>query len=160
GAPQNRQPDNIAYFTKPDGTRLKAGDILKNPAYADTVRRIAAQGPRTLLQGEIAAAIVAKVHEAPNPGTLTLADMAAYQPKAAPALCRPYKVYVVCSAPPPASGVGILQGLAILEQLEIGKHPDDAEGWYLFAQGTRLMYADRDQYVGDPDFVKVPVDGL
>src|SRR5690606_18687241 len=61
--PQTGTPDAKAYFTKSDGKPYQAGDLLKNPAYADTVRKIAAEGPRAVLEGPLAQAIVAKVAE-------------------------------------------------------------------------------------------------
>ncbi|HEY1415981.1 MAG TPA: gamma-glutamyltransferase, partial [Caulobacteraceae bacterium] len=70
--PQAQTPDVTAYFTRPDGHRYVAGDRLKNPAYAATLRRIAAEGPTALLAGPIATDIVAKLHEGPLPGSMTL----------------------------------------------------------------------------------------
>jgi len=91
----------------------------------------------------------------------TEADFAAYRPRQADPLCRPYRIYVVCVPPPPSSGVALLQLLAILEQTDIAKRgPDDPQAWFLFAEASRLMYADRDRYVADPAFVAVPVTGL
>jgi gamma-glutamyltranspeptidase/glutathione hydrolase len=159
-SPQAATPDAVAYFTKPDGTKIKPGDIVKNAAYAATVRKIAAEGPEALLEGEIAQAIVAKVHEGENPGALTLDDLKSYSPKSEPGLCRPYRVYIVCTPGAPSGGPAVLEGLGLLERTDIAKHPNTAEGWYLFSQASRLMYADRDRYIADPDFVKVPVDGL
>ena len=157
---QAATPDAIAYFTKADGTKVQPGDILKTPAYAATVRKIAAEGPRALLEGPIAEAIVAKVGEGPMPGLLTLADLKAYRPKAGPGLCRPYRVYVVCVPNAPSGGPAVLEGLGLLQNTAIAQHRNDAEGWYLFSQASRLMYADRDRYIADPDFVDVPVEGL
>ncbi|WP_370652142.1 gamma-glutamyltransferase [Phenylobacterium sp.] len=159
-APQAKAADAVAYFTKPDGTRYAAGDRLRNPAYAATVRKIAAEGPDALLEGEIAQAIVARVGQGDLPGVMTLADLAAYEPKKTEALCRPYRVYVVCTPPAPSGGPAVLEGLGILEHTAIADHPNDAQGWYLFTQASRLMYADRDRYMGDPDFVAVPTEGL
>ncbi|MDD3838848.1 MAG: gamma-glutamyltransferase, partial [Phenylobacterium sp.] len=96
-APQAATPDARAYFTKPDGTLVQPGETWRNPAYAATVRKIAAEGPKALLEGTIAEAIVAKLAEGPRPGTMTLADLKAYRPKAGAALCRPYRVFVVCT---------------------------------------------------------------
>ncbi len=139
----------------------KQGDILKNPAYADTVHLIATQGPRAFYTGPIAAAIAAKVAEAPNPGGLTAADIAAYKPNKTEATCRPYRVYIVCAPPAPSGGPGIMMALGLYENLPIDKSgPADPQGWYLFAEGQRVMYADRDQYVADPAFVRVPMQGL
>lgn len=159
-APQAATPDAVAYFTKPDGTKIQAGDTVRNPAYAATVRKIAAEGPKALLEGEIAQAIVAKVKEGPNPGELSLDDLKAYRPKAEAALCRPYRAYLVCTPGAPSGGPAVLEALGILEHTEIAKHPGSVEGWYLFSQASRLMYADRDRYIADPDFVDVPVQGL
>jgi gamma-glutamyltranspeptidase/glutathione hydrolase len=159
-SPQASTPDALAYFTKPDGTKIQKGDLVRNPAYAATVRKIAAQGPRALLEGEIAEAIVAKVREGANPGTLTLEDLKRYRPRKSQALCRPFRVYIVCTPGAPSGGPAVLQGLGLLERTDIARHPNDAEGWYLFSQASRLMYADRDRYIGDPAFVDVPIEGL
>jgi gamma-glutamyltranspeptidase/glutathione hydrolase len=160
-APEAAAPDAVRYFTKPDGTRIQAGDVLKNPAYADSLRRIADQGPAGLLRGPLAEAIVARTHDGPLAGTLTLADLAGYQPRAGPALCRPYRIWVVCLPPAPSGGPGVLQALGLLERTDIDHNgPADAQGWYLFSQASRLMYADRDRYIGDPAFVSVPTEGL
>ena len=159
-AAQAKTPDAVAYFSKPDGTRVQQGDTWKNPAYAATIRKIAAEGPKALLEGPIAAEIVARLAQGPIPGTMTLKDLASYRPKATPATCRPYRIYVVCTPPAPSGGPAVLEGLGILERTDIARHPNDAQGWYLFSQASRLMYADRDRYYGDPDFVDVPMEGL
>jgi gamma-glutamyltranspeptidase/glutathione hydrolase len=154
-------PDAKALFSRPDGTAVQAGDTLRNPAYAATLRAIAAQGSRSLLEGPIAEQVAARTHAEPRPGTMTTADLAAYQPKEVEPLCRPYRVYVVCVPPPPSSGVSLLQLLAMLERTDIASRgPSDPQAWFLFAEASRLMYADRDRYVADPAFVSVPVDGL
>jgi len=150
------RPDIQAYL----GGK-KAGDILKNPAYADTVHALALQGPKALLSGPVAAAIVARVAQDPIPGTLTVADINGYRPKKAPALCRPYRAYIVCVPPAPSGGPGVLMALGIFQNTDIAAGgPDNEKSWYIFAEGQRLMYADRDRYVGDPAFVSVPTEGL
>ncbi|MCC7265707.1 MAG: gamma-glutamyltransferase [Caulobacteraceae bacterium] len=160
-APQAAAPDAVAYFTKPDGTKYAAGDRLKNPAYAATLRQIAAEGPRALLKGEIADAIVRRVHEGQLASAMTVQDLASYQPEEVKPVCRPYRIYVVCVPPPPSSGAALLEGLGILERTDIAERgPTDPQGWFLFIEASRLMYADRDRYFGDADFVSVPVDGL
>jgi gamma-glutamyltranspeptidase/glutathione hydrolase len=160
-APQASQPDAVKYFTKPDGTRYHAGDVFKNPAYAATVRKIAAEGPAALLDGPIAQAIVNRLHEGDLPSSITLADLKRYKPRSAPALCRPWKVYTVCVPNPQSSGLAVIQALRMLEHTDIGKRgPTDPVAWTQLAQAERVMYADRDRYVGDPSFVTVPVDGL
>ncbi len=150
-----------AYFTKADGTRYVAGDTVRNPAYAQTVRTLAEGGAEAFYRGPIAAQIAATVAEQPRPGGLTEADIAAYEPIERGALCRPFRVYVVCVPPPPSSGVAVLQLLAMAEDTSaIDQGPDSVAAWTAFAQLQRLMYADRDRYVGDPAFVGVPVQGL
>ena len=160
-APQNKAPDVLAYFKAPDGSPLKAGDHIKNPAYAATLRRIAAEGADGLLKGKIAGDIVARLSQEPTPGTMTLADLAAYRPHRSEALCRPYRNWTVCVPPPPAGGTATLIGLGILENTDIASRgPADPVGWYELAQAERLMYADDLRYVADPAFVKTPVEGL
>lgn len=150
-----------AYFTKADGSRYVAGDVLRNPAYADTVAEIAAGGPEAFYRGRIADEIVAAVGAEPRPGGLSRSDLAAYRPIERGALCRPYRIWVICVPPPPSSGVAVLQLLLMAERTpDILEGPDSAAAWTAFAQLQRLMYADRDRYVGDPAFVRVPVQGL
>ena len=154
-------PEIRALFHRPDGSPLQAGDEFKNPAYAQTLRRIANEGVKALYEGSIAREIVSKTHEAPNPGTMTPEDLASYRADWVKPLCGPYRGYSVCVPPPPSSGVNLLQFLAILDHTDIAQRgPADPQSWFLFAQASRLMYADRDRYVADPQFIPVPVDKL
>jgi len=159
---ENHQPDVIAYFSQGPGGRLvNAGDRLRNPAYADFLRRLAAQGPSALYAGSTAAKIVARTHAAPLAGSMSMADLANYRPVKRDPVCGNYRIYRLCAPPPPASGVGLIELMQILENTDIAKRgPKDPQAWYLFAEASRLMYADRDRYVGDPAFVQVPTAGL
>jgi len=149
------------YFTKPDGSRYVAGDVLKNPIYAETLATLAQGGADAFYRGPIAQQIVAAVASGPRPGGLTADDIAAYRPLERGALCRPFRIYVVCVPPPPSSGVAVLQLLAMAEDRpELAEGPQSLAAWTAFAQLQRLMYADRDRYVGDPAFVGVPVQGM
>ena len=148
-------------FSRPDGETIQEGDLFRNPEYARTLERIALDGPRALYQGAIANEIVATTRLAPFPGTMTLKDLSSYRPTWAEPLCRPYRGYSVCVPPPPSSGVCLLEMLSILDRTDIaGRHPTDPQAWFLFAQASRLIYADRDRYVADPRFVPVPVERL
>src|ERR1700704_3096938 len=148
-------------FSRPDGETIQEGDLFRNPEYARTLERIALDGPRALYRGAIANEIVATTHLAPFPGTMTLKDLSSYRPTWAEPLCRPYRGYSVCVPPPPSSGVCLLEMLAILDRTDIaGRRPTDPQAWFLFAQASRLIYADRDRYVADPRFVPVPVERL
>ena len=159
--PQLGVADAAAYFARPDGTRLRPGDRLKNPAYAEFLGRLSRDGTDALYRGSTAARIVQRTRAAPLGGTMTVADLAAYRPVKREPLCRPYRAYRVCAPPPPSSGVGMLELLGLLERTDIAaRGPADPQAWFLFAEASRLMYADRDAYVGDADFVAVPVAGL
>ncbi len=159
--PQSRAPDVLAYFAHPDGGKKKPGDRLFNPAYADFLQRLAAEGVKALYAGPTAERIIARTHQGEFAGSMTLADLAAYKPIKRDALCGTYRIYLVCVPPPPSSGVGMLQLLAILEHTDIASRgPNDPQSWFLFAEASRIMYADRDRYVGDPAFTTVPVAGL
>jgi len=159
--PQAAEPDVRALFSRPDGTPVQAGDRLTNPAYAQTLRLIATKGPRALLEPPISDAIITRTHAEPRAGTLAAGDFSAYRPGIGDPLCGPYLVYIVCVPPPPSSGVSLLQLLAILDHTDIAaRGPEDPVAWYLFAEASRLMYADRDQYVADPRFIDVPVAGM
>jgi len=160
-APQTKAPDVVRYFTKADGTRYVAGDRLQNPDYAQTLKGIAKFGASGLLTGPVAQAIVTRLHEGQRPSTMTLADLAAYRPTVQPALCRPFLAYDVCTPQAPSGGPGLQMALGILDHTDIAKRgAGDEKAWFEFAQASRLAYADRDRYVGDPAFVKVPLEGL
>ncbi len=150
-------PEARAYFFTDDGEPLPEGFLRDNQPYADTLRAIA-ENPRALLEGDIARDIIAKVAAEPFPGTLTLADMAAYQPRKTEALCTPYRAHTVCGAQPPASGgIAVQSILGTLENFDMSAAGNSAEGWHLFAEASFLAYADRDKYVADTNFVEVPV---
>ncbi|MGV3730487.1 MAG: gamma-glutamyltransferase family protein [Sphingopyxis sp.] len=147
---QAKAPDVERYFSNGKGGKVRAGDRLRNPAYAAFVRRLAAEGPDALYRGETAKRIVARVRQGDLPGSLTEADLAAYRPVVRQALCNPYRVYILCVPPPPSSGVGLLQLMAMVERTDIAaRGPADPVAWVKYAEASRLMYADRDAYVGD-----------
>lgn len=156
--PQSNAPDVRALYSRSDGSPLQAGDRFVNEAYARTLERIASGGADVLYEGPIAAAIVARTREEPRGGGMTLDDLAGYEAEEFEPLCRPYRTRQICVPPPPSSGVGLLQVLALLEHTDVAERgPNDPHAWFLFAQASRLMYADRDHYVADPRFVSVPV---
>jgi gamma-glutamyltranspeptidase/glutathione hydrolase len=158
-----RMPDLKRYFYKPDGTPVRQGDVLKNPQLATTLSAIAKDGARTFYTGTIAQAIVDAVHQAPvNPGGMTLGDLAGYEAKERSPVCGTYRVYRVCSMGPPSSGgISLLQMLGILEQFPASAlQPGTLRGLHLFAEASRLAFADRAMYIADPDVIHVPVAGL
>ncbi|WP_188237254.1 gamma-glutamyltransferase [Sphingopyxis sp. LK2115] len=155
-------PDARAIYYV-DGKPAPVGTRLRNPAYAALLRDIAARGPDAFYSGANARAIRDAVARAPrNPATLTLTDLAAYQAKERPAVCTSYRIYKVCGMGPPSSGATTVFGiLGMLEGWDIkamGK--DNPMSWHLLAEAMQLSYADRAAYLGDADFVDVPVKGL
>ncbi|WP_448189205.1 gamma-glutamyltransferase [Azospirillum sp. sgz301742] len=156
-------PKAAAYFYQADGTPKPVGFLLRNPEYAVTLQAIAEKGASAFYEGPVAAEIVRTVTgHAANPGDMTEADLKAYQVKERPAVCGTYRVYTVCGMGPPSSGaVAVQQILGALEPVDMAAlkaAPVDAV--HRFAEAGRLAFADRGQYLGDPDFVKVPVKGL
>ena len=148
-------------FSRPDGEPLEEGDLFQNPEYARTLQRLADEGAHGLYEGATAEAIVKATHQSLRPGTMTLKELSSYRAEATAPVCRPYQGYSVCVPPPPSSGVSLLQMLSMLDRTDIASlRPTDTQAWFLFAQASRLMYADRDRYVGDPHFVQVPVEQL
>ena len=149
-------PDTRDYFFLENGDPIPEGFLRDNKPYAETLRAIA-KNPRALLEGDIAADIVTKINQDPFPGTLTLADMAKYEPRKAEALCTPYRAHMVCGAQPPASGgIAVQSILGTLENFDMAAAGNSTEGWHLFAEASFLAYADRDKYVTDNTFVEVP----
>jgi gamma-glutamyltranspeptidase/glutathione hydrolase len=153
-----RDPEARAYFYDSAGNPWPAGTILRNPAYAETLRAVAEGGADAFYRGPIAQAILAKVNE---DGTerMTALDLVEYRARERAALCRPYRVYQVCSMGPPTSGgIALLQILGILRNFDLAPmDPDGAPAFHLIADASRLAFADRDRYVADSDFVRVPV---
>ena len=162
-----KDPVAAAYFYKPDGTPHDVGYVLRNPALAAVLRKVAASGSKALHEGEVAQAIVNKVRQhASNPGQLSMADLADYKAIKRPALCHDYRAnardYRICGFPPPSSGaIAIGQILGILNQTNAAQLPLENElpsaPWlHLYTEAARLAFADRAQYLGDPDFVTPP----
>jgi gamma-glutamyltranspeptidase/glutathione hydrolase len=154
-----RQARAHAYFHHEDGTPLAVGEVLRNPAFAATLGRIAAEGADALYRGEIARDIVDTVRSyAPNPGDLSEADLAGYKAKVREPVCARYRSYKVCGMPPPSSGgIAVLEILGILEPFDVrALGAESLMSVHLFSEAGRLAYADRNAYIADPDFVRVP----
>ena len=153
-------PSARALYYEPDGTPKPTGALIVNPALAATLRTLAAAGPNAFYQGPIAHDIAAAVAHANPPGNLAESDLAAYQVKERAVLCRPYRSVRVCGMGLPSGESVVLEILGLMEPFDISRHKGDAEAWHLFASASRLAYADRARWLGDPDFVPSPVEGL
>ncbi len=146
-----------------NGKPVKAGTTFRNPKLAATLKLLAKKGPDAFYRGKIAEQIVDAVTKAPvNPSDMVLSDLAQYRAKEQAAVCAPYRTYVVCGMAPPSSGATtVLQILGTLQRFDIGKMgKDDPKSWFLLGQAMQLAYSDREKYLGDSDFVDVPVAGL
>ena len=167
-----------AAYLGPDGRPKPLGTILTLPDYAETLTRIANDGPDAFYTGAIARAIVDKIAATTGadarpitPGRTTLADLAGYQARRRAPVCTRYRRALVCGMPPPSSGgITVAATLGILESFDLAQYPPTpvpgqglAEGGrpqvqavHLVAEAERLAYADRDRYLGDADFVSLP----
>lgn len=152
-----------AIFFDAAGKPWPVGTVVRNPKQAELFGRIARLGPQAFYAGGTAQRLVAAVNTAQrNPSKMTVGDVAAYRAKPRAPLCGTYRVYRICGMGPPSSGgftvLMILKQLERFDMAKLGK--DSPVAWHLFAESSRLAYADRDMYVGDPDFVTVPLAGL
>jgi len=152
-----------AQYYDANGEPKPVGTLIRNPELAATLEQIAAHGPGWFYTGPNAQALVNTARGAErNPAVIATGDLASYDAKERPAVCAMYRVYRICGMGPPSSGATTV--FAILKQLErfdmTALGPRSPVAWHLIADSMRLAYADRDSYIGDPDFVRVPVPGL
>lgn len=158
------QSDPIAraYFYQPDGTPKPVGTLLKNPAFARTLREIAEKGADVFYTGEIAADIVATVtRHTTNPGDMTLEDLKSYRVEERAPVCGSYRAYRICGMGPPSSGgVAVQQIMSVLETQDMAAMKPGPDAVHWMAEAGRLAFADRALFLGDPAFVSVPVRGL
>ena len=159
------------YFFDAKGQPWPAGHLLRNPELAAILEEIARHGPSAFMQGAVAQAIVRKVREHPtNPGLMSASDLQTYQPVVRAPLCFDYavevtsNVYSICGMPPPSSGqlaigqiLGIL-GNAGATSLPLVNGLPTAAWLHLYTEASRLAFADRSQFVADPDFAPAPGD--
>lgn len=158
---QNNPAIKAIYFQ--DGRPKMAGEVIRNPELAATLKHIARHGPKAFYTGRIAQQISDAVTNAPqNAAPLTRADIASYQAKDRPPVCIQYRVYKLCGMGPPSSGATtVFQILGMVERFDLkALGPDDPKSWHVIAEAMQLAYADRETYLGDADFVDVPVAGL
>ena len=155
-------PATAAYFL-PDGAPLAEGALLRNPAYATTLRAMAAGGADVIYSGPIAEGIVDTVRSAEgNPGLLSLRDLEIYEVVERAPVCVTYRAHEVCGMGPPSSGaltVGQILGMASAFDLA-ALGPDSVEAWRIIGDASRLAFADRGRYMADSDFVPMPTQGL
>lgn len=152
-----------AIFYQPDGQPKSAGTLVRNPAFAAYLERLAKLGPDSFYVGPNARAIASAVSDAPhNPAPMTAGDIASYEAKPRPPVCGTYRGYRICGMGPSSSGgFTVFAALKQLERFDLSAlGPHSPTAWHLIAESERLAYADRDEYLADEDFVHVPLAGL
>lgn len=155
-----RWPATRATFYKEDGSAPQPGEVFRQPELADTLQRIAEQGVKGFYEGETAQLIVAEMQR--GEGLITLEDLQNYQPAIRQPVHGTYRGFDIYSMSPPSSGgTHIVQILNILEDYPIGDWGhNSANTIHHMAEAMKLAYADRSEYLGDTDFVAVPLQGL
>ncbi|MEM9810589.1 MAG: gamma-glutamyltransferase family protein [Pseudomonadota bacterium] len=136
------------YFGK-DGAPVPVGGTVMNAAYADTLSLIAEEGSKAFYHGPLADAVIARVNRQTGEDTLTREDFADYEVEVRNPVCTDIQAFEVCSMPPPSSGgITLLQIAGIFEAT--GAHGSPEDHLLSYVEATRLAYADRGRYIGDP----------
>ncbi|MGF1487844.1 MAG: gamma-glutamyltransferase [Prochloraceae cyanobacterium] len=151
---------SMEIFFKPDGSAYNAGEIFVQKDLANSLKLISERGKNAFYRGEIAKKITADMKE--NGGLITLADLAAYEPVIRQPVKGNYRGYDIISMPPPSSGgIHLIQILNILERFPLSSlGHNTAQSIHLMTESMKLAYADRSKYLGDSDFVSVPIKEL
>lgn len=152
-----RYPSTAKLFLKPDGSLISRGTLLVQADLANTLEAISKQGARAFYEGPVADRISAAVREAG--GLMTSDDLKSYRAVERPVLRGTYRGYRIVSMPPPSSGgVLLIEMLNVLEGFQL--KADDPASLHLVVETMRYAYADRARLLGDPDFVKAPIEGM
>ncbi len=149
-------------FFGADNQPLPLGSTVRVPELADTLERVALNGPGAFYDDSAASLAAYVAAETPQDGRMSASDITGYRAKLRDPVCVTYRAHKVCGMGPPSSGgIAVGQMLVQLERFDLAAlGPDSPTFWHLFLESQRLAYADRELYVGDSDFVTVPVDGL
>jgi len=155
-----RDPSSLAYFLHPDGRPYRAGEILRQPDLARTLIAIRDGGAAGFYSGWVADAIAGEMRNGEGP--VSREDLAAYRVVEREPVRGTYRGYEIVSMPPPSSGgAHLIQMLNILEGYDLkGLGHNSADTIHRLVEAMRRAYADRASHMGDPDFYKVPVQGL
>ena len=154
----SRYQTTKAYFF-PNNQPIQAGDLLRNPAFAETLSLLARRGIGPFYQGEIARDMVAAVRSLPDrPGLLSMADLKNYRVYSRDPVCQKYRQKQVCGMGPPSSGgLTVGQVLGLLAHYDLpGMGSDNPHSWRLIGDASRLAFADRGLYIADPAYTTVP----
>ncbi len=154
-------PGSTLYYAA-DGQPKSVGTIIKNPAYAKTLKMLAKNGPDEFYTGAIAKDIVKAATSAQRPSDITLADLKNYKAVERAPICMTYRDRNVCGMGPPTSGgIGVMQTLGLLERFDLAAlGQKSAQSQHLIIDAGRLVFADRAVYIADPDFLPIPTQNL
>jgi gamma-glutamyltranspeptidase / glutathione hydrolase len=159
----SRYPETKRIFLR-DGNPYETGEIFKQPELAAVFKRMIKQGPREFYEGRTAQLIEESMRRAANDGKpwMTVEDLKKYKPVEREPLRGTYRGHEIITMPPPSSGgVAMLEMLNILERYDLkSMGPGSSQTIHTMVEAMRRAFADRAQFMGDPDFVKVPVAGL
>jgi gamma-glutamyltranspeptidase len=142
----------------PGGRPYEPGELFVQPDLARTLRELAEQGPDLFYRGRVAHAVAARLE---TEGFVTPDDLADHSGHWGDAIATSYRDVTVWETPPPTQGLAALLSLNLLEGFELARHPvHSTEHLHLLIEMTKLAYADRDRWIGDPEHARVPVDAL
>lgn len=150
----------VARIFYQNGEAPQPGDLLTQPDLANTLERIAAEGPSGFYEGPVAQALVQTVNE--RGGRMQVDDFSNYRPVFREPIKGTYRGFEIFSMPPPSSGgVHLVQILNILENFDLkSMGAGSSQSIHIMAEAMKPAYADRSKYLGDPDFVDIPISGL
>ncbi len=156
----SKSPESISVFFKKDGNPYEVGEIFRQHDLAWSLERISKNGIDAFYKGEIAKKICEFMEN--SGGIITKEDLSSYKPKIREPVKGQYRDYLIYSMPPPSSGgVHLVQMLNILEKFPLSDYGNNsADSIHTMTEVMKLAYADRSKYLGDPDFVEVPVNEL
>lgn len=159
--PEEGPTDLFEYLFDDQGEPLPVGHILKNPEYVESMQ-IIANDPADFYRGQIAEQIVAAATAMPNPGTLSMEDLASYSAVKRDPYCSSYRELTLCGSALPSSWVSVSMVMSLLSEAPefSPEGADDPANWTLLAEALRITYADNNAFIGDDDFVEVPIEGL
>lgn len=154
-------PTDLYDYLFVDGKPLPIGYILKNPEYVETLKIVAAD-PTEFYTGKVAEEIANAAQEMPNGGSLSKEDIANYSARKREPYCSEYRNTTLCGSALPSSWVSVSMVMSLLNEAPAftAKGADDPQNWTLLAEALRITYADNNQFIGDDDFVEVPIKGL
>ena len=146
-------------YLKPDGSPYEAGETIRNPDYARTLRHLAERGPDDFYHGELARRIAGDL--AANDSFVTADDLARYQLRDEEAVLGTYRGYTIATVQPPHGGPTLVEIFNILEGYDLAALGHNSPDYiYLVSMAMKAAFADRNPYLGDPNFVDVPLDWM